>query len=159
MFPEWRPVPDRQQIVAEARLWIGTPFGHQARVKDRGLDCVGLPIMVAHRLKIPARTGELVDPQKYANYCREPVDGEVLRICRELLCEKSGPAIPGDVLCLRVPRVPCHLGIVAWLPGYPSIIHARPYVGRRGGRVVEHRLDDYWSRQIVAIFSFPGVDS
>ena len=30
------------QIVTQARTWIGTPFHHQARLKGKGCDCLGL---------------------------------------------------------------------------------------------------------------------
>src|SRR5512142_2549425 len=32
----------RQQIVAEARAWLGTPYRHQASLKGVGCDCLGL---------------------------------------------------------------------------------------------------------------------
>src|SRR5215207_7343246 len=32
----------REQIVAAARGWIGTPYHHQASVKGVGCDCLGL---------------------------------------------------------------------------------------------------------------------
>ena len=32
----------REQIVAAARGWVGTPYHHQASVKGAGCDCLGL---------------------------------------------------------------------------------------------------------------------
>src|SRR6185437_17129428 len=32
----------RQDIVAEARAWIGTPYRHQGSLKGIGCDCLGL---------------------------------------------------------------------------------------------------------------------
>jgi NlpC/P60 family putative phage cell wall peptidase len=32
----------REQIVAAARGWLGTPYHHQASVKGVGCDCLGL---------------------------------------------------------------------------------------------------------------------
>lgn len=32
----------RKAIIAEARSWIGTPYHHQASLKDVGCDCLGL---------------------------------------------------------------------------------------------------------------------
>jgi NlpC/P60 family putative phage cell wall peptidase len=31
-----------ERVVAEARLWIGTPYVHQASVRGAGCDCLGL---------------------------------------------------------------------------------------------------------------------
>ena len=32
----------RENIVAEARAWIGTPYLHQASLRGAGCDCLGL---------------------------------------------------------------------------------------------------------------------
>src|SRR4029450_13154700 len=32
----------REEIVAETRAWIGTPYRHQASLKGVGCDCLGL---------------------------------------------------------------------------------------------------------------------
>ena len=34
--------PNRQDIVDEARDWLGTPYVHQASTKGAGTDCLGL---------------------------------------------------------------------------------------------------------------------
>jgi cell wall-associated NlpC family hydrolase len=144
----------RTDIVSAARGWLGTPFRHQGRVKGLGLDCVGLPIMVAHELGITAKDGHAVAPMEYCDYPEQPVDGRVLRICQELMIETSKPAQPGDVLCFRVPSVPCHVAIVSDLSiAYLGIIHVNRFIGR----VVEHRLDQKWRRRIAAGFNFAGV--
>jgi NlpC/P60 family putative phage cell wall peptidase len=36
----------REDIVTEAKSWIGTPYHHQANVKGHGVDCVWMPLMV-----------------------------------------------------------------------------------------------------------------
>ena len=32
----------REQALAEARTWLGTPYQHQASLKGAGCDCLGL---------------------------------------------------------------------------------------------------------------------
>ena len=36
-----------QDVVAEARRWLGTPWRHQARLRGVGVDCGGLVVCVA----------------------------------------------------------------------------------------------------------------
>jgi cell wall-associated NlpC family hydrolase len=40
----------RDDIVRQARTWIGTPFHHQARLKSKGCDCLGLIVGVVDEL-------------------------------------------------------------------------------------------------------------
>ncbi len=42
-----------QNIVDVAKTYIGTPFHHLGRIKDVGIDCVGIIICVAKELNIP----------------------------------------------------------------------------------------------------------
>lgn len=42
----------RNQIISEAKTWIGTPFHYHARIKGVGCDCVGLIIGVSEALGI-----------------------------------------------------------------------------------------------------------
>ena len=44
----------RDQIVSQAREWIGTPYHHQARVRGAGVDCIGLLICVCRELGLVA---------------------------------------------------------------------------------------------------------
>ncbi len=39
-------------VYTEARELIGTPYVHQGRKKDIGIDCIGVPIWVAKRLDL-----------------------------------------------------------------------------------------------------------
>lgn len=139
----------RAQIIACARTWLGTPFRHQGRRKGSGIDCVGLPLMVM------AELGLIDLREEYANYSSQPVGTLVLDECRRRLIEKPlAEMSPGDVVCLRAPTVPCHVGIVTYLNGGLGLIHA--YAG--GARcVVEHILDGKWRRRIAAVFNVPGV--
>ena len=43
-------MPDSNTIVTQARTWIGTPFHHQARLKGKGCDCLGLIVGVVDEL-------------------------------------------------------------------------------------------------------------
>ena len=139
----------RTQIVATTRTWLGTPFQHQGRIKGRGVDCVGLPLCVMAELGV---TDLLAD---YRNYPSQPTGRVVHEECQRRLIEKTmAEMLPGDLLTLRVPTVPCHTAIITDLNGGLGIIHAY-----NGGprRVVEHILDAKWRRRIEGVFEFPGI--
>lgn len=151
----------RAAVLVAARAWIGTPFVHQGRIRGRGMDCAGLPLMVACELGITGKNGEKPTANMFGNYPPQPVAraAAVAKWCQSLLVEKPiAQRLPGDVLALRLPLEPCHCAIVAELDisrmKIPSMIHA--YAG--AGKVVEHILDNRWSWRIVGCYSFPGVE-
>jgi NlpC/P60 family putative phage cell wall peptidase len=133
---------ERHQIIAEARAWLKTPFHHQASVKGVGCDCGGLVRGVADALGI--NTDGVP-----SNYAREPANGMLQQILNKYLYETNDPR-PGDVVLFRLLKEPQHLGI---LTAKDYVIHAY----QPTGYVTEHRLDDKWSRRIVAYYRFPGV--
>jgi hypothetical protein len=151
----------REAIVACARTYIGTKFQHQGRLRGRGLDCIGLPIMVAVELGIRDRDGNPATPMMFGSYPPQPVGraAAVRKECERLLIEKPiADARPGDVVAIRLPLEPCHIAMIAELELsrciMPSLIHA--YASSK--KVVEHILDDRWRWRIDGAFSFPGID-
>jgi NlpC/P60 family putative phage cell wall peptidase len=149
-----RPLPSRDEIVAEAREWIGTPYLHLQREKGRFADCVGLVIGVARRFG-------LGDYRK-RDY-RETPDPDHMN---ENLLHNLDPieprsVQPGDILwfalnhpALRKP-IPRHLAILANHPeGGLSIIHAYA----EAGRVVEHRYSAKWRRRLYGAFRYRGIE-
>jgi NlpC/P60 family putative phage cell wall peptidase len=134
--------PLADEIVREARSYLGTPFRHQGRLRGVGVDCVGLVVGVGGALG-------LLDHDN-ATYPRQP-DGETL------LAELRGhldevplaDASLGDVLVfwfLRRRRWPQHVGIASAC----GIIHTHAHVGR----VVEHGLDGAWRARLCHAFRF-----
>ncbi|HVV65083.1 MAG TPA: hypothetical protein VHC42_06420 [Rhizomicrobium sp.] len=122
------------RIVAIARSWIGTPYVHQASVKDVGCDCLGLLRGVWRELR--GEEPEAAPP--YSPDWAEATGRETLReaLARHLAeispCEAEGEPVPargrgaaraalfellqpGDVALFRMsPRGPAkHCGIVA----------------------------------------------
>ena len=135
----------RAQIVRIARSYLDTDFHHQGRCKGVGVDCVGIITGVGTELGVPFRD--------FKGYGRLP-DGH-------LLCEHLGKwmiEIPiedrkaGDALIFRFGRrgKPRHVGIQT----DTGIVHTWFTIGR----VVEHRLDERWSKRIHMAFQFPGVE-
>ena len=147
----------REQVVAKAREYIGTPFQHQGRVKGKkgGIDCVGLVMCVAEELGIVGADGQPMLRGDYFDYSAEPIDGYVHVGCKVRLVPGDMRDIrPGDIACMKIPTEPCHTAIISENGGALYVIHAY-----NGGKclVVEHILDKAWLRRICGVFHFVGV--
>lgn len=140
----------QDQIVAEARRWIGTPYVHQCATCGAGTDCLGLVRGVWRALHGPEP--ELIPA--YTQDWAEPDGREALLVAagRWLLRKPMDDAAPGDVLLFRMRegRVAKHLGIAARIGPEASFVHA--YTGHG---VIESPLSTPWARRIAARFEFP----
>lgn len=138
-----------QQIITAARALVGTPYRHQGRDPQSGVDCLGLIICVAQVIGFDTK----LDRQ---NYERFP-DGEELRAT--LLASglvEINRAEPGCLAQI------CFRGLSGWgqhlavVTDAATIIHA--YERKRTGRVIEESLAK-WQRgllgQITAYYRFP----
>ncbi len=139
---------DRADIVAEARMHIGTPWRHQGRLPGHGLDCAGLLIVVARALGIVPADFDI------NGYSRWP-DGTLLRWCEEHM--QRVPEIEfGAVLALATREHPQHLGIVGdYVHGGWSLIHACN--AAHPPRVIETRLMFARNLNLRGVFRMPGV--
>lgn len=140
----------RQDIVTEARSWIGTRWMHQQSLKGAACDCIGLVRGVAMNVGLlPADFATRPEATQFSGYGRRP-DGRLIRALN-LFMDRSQTLDIGNVLLMRFDQNPQHVAIVSDI----GIIHAHA----SARRVVEHRLDDLWAQRIVAIYSFRGVQS
>jgi NlpC/P60 family putative phage cell wall peptidase len=137
-------------IITIARSWIGTPYLHQASLKQAGADCLGL-------IRGVWREAIAVEPEEIPAYTQdwsEPAMREdLLAAARRWLVEKPLTAeAAGDVLLFRMREnaVAKHLGVLTETGPTASFIHAYS-----GHGVVETRLTDPWRRKIAARFQFP----
>ncbi|SOH94503.1 putative phage cell wall peptidase, NlpC/P60 family [Monaibacterium marinum] len=139
-----------EDVVAEARCWLGTPYQHQASVCGAGADCLGL-IRGVWRALIGG------EPEEMPGYT--PDWSEIDRVERlhegaaRHLIQIAPPYRAGDVLLFRVKgqAVAKHLAILSdATPDAQRIIHAYS-----GHGVVESPLGPAWGRRIVAGFRFP----
>ena len=140
----------RDDIVAAARGWIGTPYRHQASLKGVGCDCLGLVRGVWR-----AVTGE--EPERAPPYTRdwaEAASAETL--AQAAACHMIAMPLdefgPGDVLLFR------------WRAGNPAkhaaivttpdtMVHAHD-----GAAVAEVAIAPWWRRRLAYAFRFPGID-
>lgn len=127
-------------IVEEARTYLGVPWVHQGRSRD-GIDCAGLPCLVARAVR-----GYTFD---IANYAAQAQDETMLALCAEHMDRVPMEELaPGHVVVMRFQNQR-HIGIIGDYPGALSLIHA----ASNHGKVVEHRLDSVWRRLCIAAFA------
>lgn len=143
----------RAAILQEARLWLGTPYRHQASSRGGGCDCLGLLRGVWREVL----GDEPETPPPYSRDWDEVARAEVLLdAAKRHLTERSeGEMLPGDVILFRMRRgaVAKHLGFCTAVTPGAAFIHA--YAGHG---VVESSLSEPWRRRIASVFSFPGMD-
>ena len=140
----------RDDIVTEARRWIGTPYCHQASQVGAGADCLGLIRGVWRTL---VGTEPEILPAYSADWS-EPSGEEVLleAAARWLKVKPLGAHDIGDVIIfrMRATSVAKHMAVTASGSGIATFIHA--YTGHG---VIETPLSQPWQRKIVARFEFP----
>lgn len=132
-----------QDIVNEARAWIGTPFHHQARAKGHGVDCIGLVVGVGHAL------GFSIEDK--TNYARFP-DGVTLaaELARQFYPVPDEDLQAGDILLFALSKLPRH---VALYVGGGRMVHATSLVSR----CVEVDYDKSWQRALRGVFRYREV--
>ncbi len=145
----------RVRIVEAARLWVGTPYRHQASLRGEGADCLGL-VRGVWRETIGAEPD--VPPPYRPDWAEVGGEETLLSAARRWLREiPVGRARAGDVLLFRMaPGCPAkHCAILSDGAidgdGEPRMIHA--YWGRA---VVESWLGVWWRRRVVAAFAWPA---
>jgi NlpC/P60 family putative phage cell wall peptidase len=139
----------RRAIVAEARTWIGTPYRHQASLKNVGCDCLGLvrgvwrAVCGAEPEPVPA----------YAPDWAEASRREALAQAGQRHLIEIDPAqfAPGDMLLFRWRSgfVAKHAAIVT---APDLMVHAHD-----GAAVAEVAIAPWWRRRLAYAFRFPGV--
>ncbi|MDA0780790.1 MAG: NlpC/P60 family protein [Rickettsiales bacterium] len=146
---------NRNDIVVEARSWIGTRFHHQGRVKKSsndkgGVDCIGLILGVAEAVGITHNGISYYNYDK-REYAKVP-DNDRLKLSFQKYLKEIDTADvkSGDILMFKFDKEPQHVGFVVKEKKYINLIHC--YMQARG--VVEHRLDEYWKNRIVTAFAF-----
>jgi NlpC/P60 family putative phage cell wall peptidase len=139
----------RDDIVAEARGWIGTPYRHQASLKGVGCDCLGLVRGVWRAL-----LGD--EPERAPPYSPDwaealPQETLAQAAARHLVPVACDAFTPGDVLLFRWrTHLPAkHMAVVS---APDLMIHAHD-----GAAVTEVAIAPWWRRRLAYAFRFPGV--
>lgn len=135
----------KKNIVECAREMLNTPFLHQGRLPNHGLDCGGLVIcsMVAAGY----------NPKDLANYPEIP-DGSFIKLVEEQSdLVALNEVMAGDIMMFKWLQDPQHIAIVTQTDPI-HIVHTWNAVGR----VVENGLDEYWRKRLVACYRIRGLD-
>ena len=139
----------RSHIVSAARGWLGTPYAHQASLRNVGTDCLGL-IRGVWR-DVCGDEPECVPP--YSPDWAEAGGAEALAMAarRHLHEVPIVEFAAGDVLLFRWrPHLAAkHAGIAV---SASHMIHAQD-----NARVTEIALSGWWLRHLAVAFRFPGV--
>lgn len=141
----------RNEIVEEARSWIGTPWQHQAMVKGHGVDCA---MLIAG---ICLNTGLITEddlnmippyPKDWHFHNKESMLIPILELfpVHEIPIEEATTA---DIIMFKVANCESHLGLKTddgWF------IHA--FSSTKVNKVLESRLDDRWARRLTRAYRF-----
>lgn len=133
-------------VVAAARVFLGTPYRHQAATPGAGCDCLGLlrgvwlALYGAEPMAVPPYRADMRDPHNA---------GALRQAAERLLVAEARPLAAGQVLLFRLGAgEPKHCGI---LVSTERFIHAQERLG-----VVEANLTDGWARRVWGRFRFPN---
>lgn len=138
-------MPDRKDVITEARSWIGTPWVASGAAKGVGANCLGFFAGVARNVGLDTLADAFVP---YGGFALPPKPTDLLRgLCRNLVRTPWPQARPADLLLFDLGDGLRH---VAMLTAPQTIIHA--YQSK--GRVVEHRL--IWTAH--SAYLIPGLD-
>lgn len=133
----------REQIVTEARKYVGTPYRHLGRSR-RGVDCAGLLYIVFNAL---IEVGS--DFQDYPLY---PKSAEVFANIRHYAQRiKKSDAGCGDIVLMNFSGCSTHFGILTDL----GVVHASNDVGA----VIETEMPDNIRTWYFRMFGVPAWQS
>lgn len=146
------------QVVAEARRWINTPFEPQQSCRGTGCDCKGLIVGVARALDLPAarsRFAAIVDYQRVdIALLRQGLEATFDLIAQRRPGQSLGDAnaMTGDLLLVDLADAhgrmkPQHLAIYA---GNGRMIHTLYYPGLQLVREVP--IGSAWWRRVDSIW-------
>ena len=156
----------RKEFCNNAIKHINVKFGHQGRnfskieilkEEDKNkfkLDCAGLCVETARI------TGLLMEDDDLSNYSKIPDGNSLINHLNNVLDLKKKENIKnGDIIVMSFNNNPSHLAI--YLGEYNGvgngeyIIHS--YILSR--KVVIHRLDTNWKKDVIAVYSIKNIDN
>lgn len=133
-------------IVSVAKTYVGTPFHHLGRVKNLGIDCVGIILGVAKELEIP-----LVIHPDFERYGRRTKNLSLLEYMDEqfLILKKREVGSIAVSWWDQQTKEPSHLGIVTSI----GMVHTNGHLKI----AIEEHWSPKWVTRIVAFYKYPGV--
>lgn len=137
----------REEVVAEARSWISTPYAHRGRIKGYGVDCGQILIEVYQAVGL----AEKVDAGMYScDWHLHRSEERYLGIVSTYADPVAEP-LPGDIVLFKFGRCISHGGIVvAW----PLIIHS--YIGQ--GVIYGDATKGALASRLAGFWRVKGID-
>lgn len=139
----------RDDVMQEARKWLGTPYRQKGRGPD-GLDCIGLLVVIGRAFNVPH--------EDYLDYADWPAqDYLILRIMHRFLrFVPPGGNKAGLIGIFTERRLPGHVGIFTTKHYQDHIIHAR----MDSRRVTEQAMSSLpqGELRLIATFAFPELE-
>ena len=154
-------VSKRQQVITEARSWMGTPWGHLQKTKGPTgqIDCVQFLHSCATAAGVqcgglPVSYNRLSDGTEIISYLNEWFKLKKFTVPKYVTNYDVIPELKdGDILVFKYWGKPHHVGIATTFHGYRGMIHA----SSEYKKVTEHILDKAFTRILVAVYDL-GVD-
>lgn len=150
---DWGRAITRKEIVAAARSWIGTPYRHLGRDRKH-IDCIGFVWCVPKEMGLP---GVPVIPTKYTTFPAEDMLKTEADAKLRYPADRQGLANvkPGDIMMMWgwERQVAQHFAIAGEDAGRLTMIHAFA----KRNQVVEHSIDEFWTKRYVATYEYPGT--
>lgn len=135
-----------QRIIDCALSWVGTPFKKHGRIKNIGVDCIGLILGVLEEIKHPIRE-KIQDKQNYNFDERSESLNEILKINFITENKMNAPSIA----LMEYRGGYQHLGIIIELNAEEfGMVHA----DISAKKVVIQRLDSVMKKRIKAKYKF-----
>lgn len=138
-------------VVKEARTWIGTPYIHQQRTKGAATDCIGLIYGLYQHFVGPIHKREIVN---YSPWWAEEGNVAVLEglLDRHLVLRDPKDRSPGLIATFALkPGAPIkHAGVLTY---DNNLIHA---YGRHP--VHEVTINSWWDRRIRKVYALPNME-
>lgn len=135
----------REDVVAEARKYLGVRWVHQGRASV-GLDCAGLLIRVHQGLALPVADMK--------GYRRSSESVAFLNHIRRQTTLAEAPA-PGHIGMFAESTFACHTGIFSEKNGVLHLIHAK----LSAGKVIEEPFIGDLVKQLIEVRAINGLDS
>lgn len=137
-----------ESIVAEAMLWLATPYHHQARVKGVGVDCGMLLCEVFEQCGLVPH----IDPRPY------PADWHLHQPEQKYLawvldyCDQVETPQDGDIALFYFGKCISHAGIIVDVENM-MMIHA--YM--KSGVVLQDMKQKSWLRRLAGFYRVKGL--
>lgn len=147
----------RDDIIAEARTWVGTKWAHGQMTKGAGADCLGFIAGIALALGYCDARRAARD-ERFRAYGRAADPAMLDEVCETYLDRIDAATGIGDVLRMTPARgvYAQHFALVSAFDGRPTrIIHCTNAYPRQ---VTEHGIDDEWRARIKRVYAWRGVE-